>query len=47
MTIQILQLCLVLGSNFREFVEFSLSSAVQLLKLQLLTKLLLKQILLQ
>ena len=28
MTIKILQLCLVLGSSFKEFVEFSLSSAI-------------------
>ena len=28
MTIKILQFCLVLGSRFKEFVEFSLSSAI-------------------
>ena len=42
MTMKILQLCLVLGLSFKEFVEFSLSSAAQLLKLRLQTKPLLK-----
>ena len=44
MTIKILQLCLVLVSAFKEFVEFSLSSAAQFLKLRLRTKPSLKQI---
>ena len=43
MTIKILQLCLVLSSNFKEFVEFSISSVAQLLKLRLQTKPSLKQ----
>ena len=37
MTIKILQLCMVLSLSFKEFVEFLLSSAVQLLKLRLQT----------
>ena len=37
-SIKILQLCLVLGSSFKVLVEFSLSSAAQLLKLRLQTK---------
>ena len=44
MTIKILQLHLVLGTSSKEFVEFSLGSTVQLLKLLLQTKPLLKQI---
>ena len=40
----ILQLCLVLVSTLKEFVEFSLSSAAQLLKLRLQTTPTLKQI---
>ena len=44
MSIKILQICLVLVSTFKELVEFSLSSAAQLLKLRLQTKPLLKQI---
>ena len=44
MSIKILQLCLVLVSTFKEFVEFSLRSAAQLLKLQLQIKPLLKEI---
>ena len=47
MTIKILQLCLVLVSTLKEFVEFSLRSAAQLLKLRLETKPSLKQIFLQ
>ena len=38
MSIKILQLCLVLISTFKEFVEYSLSSAAQLFKLLLQTK---------
>ena len=34
MSIKILQLCLVLVSTFKEFVEFSLCGAAQLLKLR-------------
>ena len=44
MTIKILQLCLVLVATFKELVEFSLSSAAQLLKERLQTKPSLKQI---
>ena len=44
MSIKILQLCLVLDSNLKEFVEFSLSSAAQLSKLRLQTRTLLKQL---
>ena len=43
MSIKILQLCLVLVSTFTEFIEFSLSTAAQLLKLRLQTKPSLKQ----
>ena len=45
MTIKILQLCLVLGSSFKELVKFSLSNAAQLLKLRLRTKPTLRNIL--
>ena len=38
MSIKILQLCLVLVSTFMEFLEFSLSSVVQMLKLRLQAK---------
>ena len=38
MTIKILELCLILGSSFKEFVEFSLGCVAQLLKLRLQTK---------
>ena len=44
MSMKILQICLVLVSTFKEFVEFSLMSAAQLLKLRLQTKPWLKQI---
>ena len=45
MVIENLQLCLVFGSNMKQFVEFSLSCAVHLLKLRLQTEPSLKQIL--
>ena len=38
MTIKILELCLILGSSFKEFVEFSLGCVAQLLKLRVQTK---------
>ena len=44
MSVKILQLWLVLGSPFKELVEFSRSSSAQLLKLRLLTKPSVKQI---
>ena len=44
MSIKILLLCLVFVSTFKEFVEFSLNNAEQMLKLQLQAKLSLKQI---
>ena len=44
MSIKILQLCLVLGLSFTEYVKFPLSSAAQLLKLRLQIKPSLKQI---
>ena len=44
MSIKNLQLCLVLVSTFKEFVEFLLRRAAQLLKLRLQTKSSLKQI---
>ena len=47
MTSKILLLCLVLDSSFKEFVEFSFSSAAQLLKLRLQIQTSLKQTFLQ
>ena len=38
MSIKILQLCLILVSNFKEFVEFSRSRPLQWLTLRLQTK---------
>ena len=43
MTFKILQLCFALVSTFKEFVEFSLSSVAQSLKLLLQTQPLLKK----